>query len=72
MLAAERESMSVQTDSINHSEIIHVKTRAVACDGGAGPLGHPKVYLRIPGKQIACPYCSRIFILDGEGADTGH
>jgi uncharacterized Zn-finger protein len=72
MLAAERESMSVQTDSINHSEIIHVKTRAVACDGGAGPLGHPKVYLRIPGKQIACPYCSRISILDGEGADTGH
>ncbi|MDE2239088.1 MAG: zinc-finger domain-containing protein [Rhodospirillales bacterium] len=64
--------MSVQTDSINHSEIIHVTTRSVSCDGGVGPLGHPKVYLRIPGEQVACPYCSRIFILDGEGADESH
>lgn len=64
--------MSVQTDSINHSEIIHVKTRSVSCDGGVGPLGHPKVYLRIPGKQIACPYCSRIFILDDDAPGENH
>lgn len=64
--------MGVQTDSINHSEIIHVKTRSVSCDGGLEPLGHPKVYLRIPGEQIACPYCSRIFILDGEAEGESH
>ena len=64
--------MSVQTDSINHPEIIHVKTRSVSCDGGAESLGHPKVYLRIPGEQIACPYCSRIFILDGEAEGESH
>ena len=64
--------MGVQTDSINHAEIIHVKTRSVSCDGGAEPLGHPKVYLRIPGEQVACPYCSRIFILDGEGEGESH
>ena len=64
--------MSVQTDSINHAEVIHVTTRSVSCDGGGGPLGHPKVFLKIPGKQIACPYCSRIFVLDGNGADETH
>lgn len=64
--------MSVQTDSINHSEIIHVKTRSVSCDGGVGPLGHPRVYLQIPGKQVACPYCSRIFILDADALGESH
>ena len=24
-----------------------VKTRIVACDGGGGPLGHPKVYINL-------------------------
>ena len=64
--------MSVQKDSINHSEIIHVKTRSVACDGGVSTLGHPKVYLYMPGEQIACPYCSRIFILENNATDEQH
>jgi uncharacterized Zn-finger protein len=64
--------MSVQTDAINATEIFHVQTRTVSCDGGVGPLGHPQVYLRILDKQIACPYCSRVYVLDGEGADSGH
>lgn len=64
--------MSVQTDAINATEFFHVHTRSVSCDGGDGPLGHPRVYLRILDKQIACPYCSRIYVLDGEGTDSGH
>ena len=30
----------------------------VSCDGGGGPLGHPKVYINLdkPGPQ-SCPYC---------------
>jgi uncharacterized Zn-finger protein len=54
------------------TEIIHVKTHAVSCDGGAGPLGHPKVYLRIATTQIMCPYCSRLFILEPGTMDTSH
>jgi uncharacterized Zn-finger protein len=40
----------------------------VACDGGSGPLGHPRVWLNI-GTQgwIECPYCSRRYVLK-EGA----
>ncbi len=41
--------------------------RKVACDGGKGPLGHPRVYLRIEQGEdrIVCPYCSRCFIYNG-------
>ena len=46
------------------TEIIHVSDRTVACDGGGGPLGHPRVYLRIAGEEVMCPYCSRLYVLD--------
>jgi uncharacterized Zn-finger protein len=54
------------------TEIIHVKTSAVSCDGGDGAYGHPKVYLRIAGTQIMCPYCSRLFVLEPGAVDAGH
>jgi uncharacterized Zn-finger protein len=55
------------------TEIIHVDSRTIACDGGDGPLGHPRVYLRIPGTEVTCPYCSRLYILnEGAGHDSGH
>jgi len=55
------------------TEIIDVEDRSVACDGGDGALGHPRVWLRIPDKQVMCPYCSRLFVLkDGFGDDHGH
>ncbi|MBI4185115.1 MAG: zinc-finger domain-containing protein [Proteobacteria bacterium] len=55
-------------------ETIEVETPTVACDGGGGALGHPRVYLRIgPEGRIVCPYCSRTFALkDGAGATAGH
>lgn len=51
------------------TEIIHVDERTVACDGGDGALGHPRVFLRIVEHQVMCPYCSRLYVLN-EGA--GH
>lgn len=51
-------------------EIIQVDERSVACDGGGGPLGHPRVYLNMgDDNEIVCPYCSRHFVLK-EGAET--
>ena len=50
-------------------ETVDVHSRVVACDGGAGPLGHPRVWLRIVGEQTFCPWCSRVFKLAGGGAD---
>ncbi|MEO9189356.1 MAG: zinc-finger domain-containing protein [Acetobacteraceae bacterium] len=55
------------------TEIIHVDDRVVACDGGGGALGHPRVFLRIEDQSVMCPYCSRLFLLnEGAGHAAGH
>ena len=56
---------------VGTTETVLVDGRVVACDGGDGPLGHPRVWLRIEGEQTYCPYCSRIYRL-AEGAGAGH
>ena len=46
------------------AEPVYVESATVGCDGGGGPLGHPKVYLKIGDEgEIVCPYCSRRYIL---------
>ena len=52
---------------------IMVSTKRVFCDGG-GALGHPGVYLNIEHNgRVACPYCSRTFVLDPKAApEHGH
>jgi uncharacterized Zn-finger protein len=48
-------------------EIIEVDGSVAACNGGGGPLGHPRVYLNLgPAGQIECPYCSRLYVLRGK------
>ena len=38
-------------------------TDGVSCDGGGGPLGHPKVWYSFDGQdQVECGYCDRLFI----------
>ncbi|MDF2095284.1 zinc-finger domain-containing protein [Fodinicurvata sp. CAU 1616] len=52
-------------------EHIEVESEVVACDGGTGPLGHPRVWLNMEGRgEIVCPYCSRHFVLK-KGAEAG-
>lgn len=44
-------------------ETIYVDSMVAACNGGGGPLGHPKVYLNLAADgKIECPYCSRLFV----------
>jgi uncharacterized Zn-finger protein len=58
---------------VGEAEILMVDSRNIACDGGDGPLGHPRVWLHIEHEQTFCPYCSRIYRLKpGAGADHGH
>lgn len=45
-------------------EVVNVTARTVSCDGGNGPLGHPRVYLTMDKTdQVDCPYCGKRFIL---------
>ncbi|TNE40309.1 MAG: zinc-finger domain-containing protein [Alphaproteobacteria bacterium] len=55
-------------------ETIEVESSKVACDGGKGPLGHPRVYLNMGDKgRVECPYCGREYVLKaGAKADGGH
>lgn len=50
-------------------EVIPVSGKTVVCDGGGGPLGHPRVYLKmkVDETQVTCPYCSRTFALAEAG-----
>ena len=50
-------------------ETIEVDDTRVACDGGGGALGHPRVYLEMGDEQfVECPYCDRRFVLrEGPG-----
>ncbi len=55
------------------SNTVTTNQRVIACDGGEGSLGHPRVWLRIKEHSVECPYCSKIFVLaDGAGEDSGH
>ena len=44
-----------------------VTTRRVACDGGGGGLGHPRVWLSLgENGEVECPYCDKRFVLRGK------
>jgi uncharacterized Zn-finger protein len=56
-------------------ETILVETREVACDGGGGPLGHPRIFMTIKPEEghADCPYCSRRYQLKKDAlAHAGH
>ena len=63
--------MSVQTSTAD--EAIPVDSPVVACDGGGGALGHPRVYLNMGDKSdIDCPYCGRHYVLKAGAHSHGH
>ncbi|RMH48928.1 MAG: zinc-finger domain-containing protein [Alphaproteobacteria bacterium] len=50
-----------------------VNATRVACDGGQGQLGHPRVWLTIPEDRgwVECPYCDKRFVLEGHDPKAG-
>ena len=54
-------------------ETIMVDKTRIACDGGGGALGHPKVYLQI-GEEgfVECGYCARRFVLNPNSEAETH
>ena len=52
-------------------EVIAVHSHRIACDGGGGALGHPRVWLEMgEGAYVECPYCDRRFV-PATSADPG-
>lgn len=50
-------------------ETIYVKAHRVACDGGGGALGHPKVWYSLEDGEAECLYCDRKFVYDPQRAE---
>lgn len=61
--------MTSQTSHHTPPETETVTSTRIACDGGEGALGHPRVWLTIDPKQgwVECGYCDKRFVLDGDG-----
>ncbi len=54
-------------------ETIEVEDKVVACDGPAGPSGHPRVYLNMGTRdEVDCPYCGRRFRLKAGAHHHAH
>ena len=49
-----------------------VSATRVACDGGEGALGHPRVYLTIPADKgyVVCPYCDKVYIHESRSEEV--
>jgi uncharacterized Zn-finger protein len=45
------------------AHVIATNQLRVACNGGGGTLGHPKIFLTLGNDgRVTCPYCSREFV----------
>ncbi len=46
-------------------EVIEVTRTRIACDGGGGVMGHPRVWLQIAPEvgAVDCGYCDRRYVL---------
>ena len=56
----------------DNPEVVVVATKKVACDGGGGALGHPKVWYDMSEQDfVECKYCDRLFVLKGGSRDPG-
>jgi uncharacterized Zn-finger protein len=56
---------------MDNPEVVVVTTKKVACDGGGGALGHPKVWYDMSeADHVECKYCDRVFVLKGSAHST--
>ena len=69
------EQMNIETqprpyaaiDLIHKQPVRWTKESQVSCDGGGGPLGHPRIFINVNKPQICwCTYCGVPFVsIDG-------
>ena len=61
---------AVQASGNLAPETLYTDKSKISCDGAGGALGHPRVYLAMNSdEQVECPYCDRLFILEGGKSD---
>ena len=61
-------SQKIQNSPASAPETEIITQHRVACDGGEGALGHPRVWLSVDDKTgwVECGYCDKRFVFDGD------
>jgi len=55
--------MTKNTTTLREPETVQVDTHSVACDGGGGANGHPKVFMDMGQENhVDCKYCGKRFV----------
>lgn len=48
---------------VDDREVVITSDLRVRCDGGQGPLGHPREFMTLErGGEVTCKYCGRRFV----------
>lgn len=65
--------MTQKTPHFSEPEIVSVATDKIACDGGNGAIGHPRVWLPFYADKdfVECPYCDRRFVRNANHVASG-
>jgi uncharacterized Zn-finger protein len=71
-MASQSGTTSTPSSFADTAEVVVVATKKIACDGGGGALGHPKVWYDMSEQDfVECKYCDRLFVLKGGSRDPG-
>ena len=63
MIPDQANGISDDAASKSSVKVITTNQSRVACNGGGGPLGHPKIFLTLGNDgRVSCPYCSCVFV----------
>jgi uncharacterized Zn-finger protein len=66
-------SVSVTPKTRTPVERVIVSGHRIACDGGGGALGHPKVWYEMGSDhEVECLYCGLVFVQDDTQGGGGH
>ena len=73
-LKADEDKTGTPPMPIDAPETQTVTSWKVACDGGEGALGHPRVWLSIPQDTgfVECGYCDKRYEIDRAHAHDDH
>jgi uncharacterized Zn-finger protein len=62
----------MDADTVDPTNVIETDSQRVACDGGGGSLGHPRVFINLREDGAgACPYCGRQYVLKPNAGEGG-
>lgn len=63
MLTPEQPQPYAAIELIHQQPVRWVDGQTVACDGGGGPLGHPRIFINVDKPQICwCTYCGLPYV----------